>query len=295
MNILFKKVAIIGVGLIGGSLAMVLRKKGLANYIVGIGRGIANLEAAKRLGVVDEFTQDHKAGVKGADLVVIAIPVGSIARMVADIATSLQDGTIVTDVGSVKGPVVKEIEEKLPERVFFVGGHPIAGTEDAGVEAAFPTLFEGRKCILTPTLKTNPEALQKVRAIWGAAGSVVVLMDADRHDEMLAGISHLPHIIAYALVNTVKGFDEGILGYSAGGFRDFTRIASSPPEMWRDICLMNRDAILDTVERFQKTLEVLKGLIEKGDGVGLFEEFMKAKGVRDAIKTVVSNLTASGR
>jgi len=280
-SIHFKKVAIIGVGLIGGSLAMVLRKKGMADYIIGIGRGIANLETAKRLGVVDEFTHDPKAAVKGVDLVVIAVPVGSIAKVVKDIAPYLEDGAIVTDVGSVKGWVIKEVEEILPERVLFVGGHPIAGTENAGVEAAFPTLFEDHKCILTPTSRTDTNALQVVKGIWEAAGSAVSLMDADEHDRILATISHLPHIVAYALVNTAKDSD---LTYSAGGFRDFTRIASSPPEMWRDICIINRKPILDAIHRFQETLEGLKRLIEDGNGKDLLTEFGKAKEVRDAIK-----------
>lgn len=283
MKIHFKRVAIIGVGLIGGSLAMVLKQKGIANYIVGIGRGIKNLEIAKRLGVVDEFTQDPRAGVKGAELVVIAIPVGSIAKVVKDITPYLKDGTIITDVGSVKGWVIKEVEEILPEKVFFVGGHPIAGTENAGVEAAFPTLFEGRRCILTPTSRTDTNALQVVKGIWEAVGSAVSLMGADEHDRILATISHLPHIVAYAMVNAVKDSNEGTLTYSAGGFRDFTRIASSPPEMWRDICILNRKPILDAIHRFQETLEGLKRLIEDGNGRDLLTEFGKAKEVRDRI------------
>ena len=236
-DIHFNKVAIIGVGLIGGSLAIILREKGIAKNIVGIGRGIKNLETAKKLGVVDEYTQDVKEGVKDCDLVVAAIPV--------------------------------------------------AGTENAGVEAAFPMLFQNRRCILTPTKKTNKAALEKVKRLWEIAGSEVILMDAEKHDKILAAVSHLPHVVAYCLVNTISNindFNESLVKYSAGGFKDFTRIASSPPEMWRDICLLNKDAILDVIQRFQKTLNGLEVMIKKSDGDGLQKEFEKAKGVRDGLK-----------
>ncbi len=286
-NIHFKKVAIIGVGLIGGSLAMVLREKGIADYIVGIGRGIKNLEAAKKAGVVDSYTQDAREGVKDADFIVVATPVCGIAKIVKEIVPYLKSGAIVTDVGSVKKSIVEEIDNILPEDISFVGGHPIAGTENAGAEAAFPTLFQSRRCILTPTKKTNKAALEKVKKLWEIAGSEVILMDADKHDKILAAVSHLPHVVAYSLVNTVssiKDFDEDIVKYSAGGFRDFTRIASSPPEMWRDICLLNKDAILDVVRRFQNTLKGLEEMIKDSDGDGLQREFGKAKGVRDGLK-----------
>lgn len=284
----FKKTAIIGVGLIGGSIAIVLRQNGITKNIIGIGRGIKNLETAKKLGVVDEWTQDAKQGVKDADLVIIATPVASIAKIVKDISPSLKNGAIITDVGSVKKSILDEIESFLPDAIHFIAGHPIAGTENAGVEAAFLTLFQNRKCILTPTKKTNSNALEKIKAIWEIAGSQVVIMDALKHDKILAAVSHLPHIAAYSLVNAVadmKDLDENILNYSAGGFKDFTRIASSPPEMWRDICLLNKDAILDVIHRFQETLKNLKTMIEKSDKEGLTKEFEKAKEVRDRLKT----------
>jgi len=283
----FNKVAIIGVGLIGGSLAMVLRQKGISSQIIGIGRGIKNLETAKKLGVVDSYTQDVKQGVKDCDLVVVATPVASIVNIVKDILPFLKNGAIITDVGSVKKAVVDEIEGFMPEKVFFIGGHPIAGTENAGVEAAFPTLFQSRKCILTPTKKTDKIALESIKAVWEAAGSQVILMERERHDKILASVSHLPHMVAYALVNAVadmKDLDENIITYSAGGFKDFTRIASSPPEMWRDICLLNRDAILDMIKRFQATLSQLKRMIEAEDGEGMYKEFERAKEVRDSLK-----------
>ncbi len=286
-GIYFNKVAIIGVGLIGGSLAIIMREKGIAKNIVGIGRGLKNLETAKKLGVVDSYTQDVREGVQDADLVVAAIPVASIARVIKEALSSLKKGAIVTDVGSVKKSIIDEVEKILPDTIHFVGGHPIAGTENAGAEAAFSTLFQKRRCILTPTKKTNKAALQKVKKLWEIAGSEVIVMDADKHDKILAAVSHLPHVVAYGLVNTVSGindFNESIIKYSAGGFKDFTRIASSPPEMWRDVCLLNKDAILDVVRRFQNTLKGLEEMIKDSDGDGLQKEFEKAKEVRDELK-----------
>ncbi len=282
----FKKLTIIGVGLIGGSLAMALRKKGMVGEIVGVGRSISNLELAVKLDVIDKFTTDAAAGVLDADLVVIATPVASTPEVVKKIATYLKQGAIVTDVGSVKKAIVKDAEKLLPSGVHFVGGHPVAGTEESGVGAAFPALFENRRCILTPTAKTDKEALKKVKDIWEAAGSEVIVMDAEKHDSILAAVSHLPHVIAYSLVNTVdnvRDFEESILNYSAGGFRDFTRIASSSPEMWRDICLLNRKAILDMIDRFEEELSALKKSIEAEEGKNLLNAFKSAKDARDSI------------
>jgi len=283
----FNKVAIIGVGLIGGSLAIILREKGIAKNIIGIGRGIKNLETAKKLDVIDSYTQDVKEGVKDADLVVVAIPAASIAKVIKEALPSLKKGAIVTDVGSVKKIIVDEIGKILPDTIHFIAGHPIAGTENAGVEAAFSTLFQNIRCILTPTQKTNKAALEKIKKLWEIAGSEVILMDAEKHDKIVAAVSHLPHVVAYSLVNTVSSindFNESIVKYSAGGFKDFTRIASSPPEMWRDICLLNKDAILDVIQRFQKTLKGLEVMIKKSDGEGLQKEFEKAKTVREGLK-----------
>src|SRR5574340_623679 len=203
MTIHFNKVAIIGVGLIGGSLAIVLRRKGIADSIVGIGRGIENLDAAKRLGVVDAVTRDIGAGVKDADLVVVAVPVLKIGETVRNAAPNLKKGCILTDVGSVKQSVIDEVAPIIPPGVHFVPGHPIAGTENSGVEAALPDLFVGRTCILTPVENTDPEAVNIVKTMWQEAGSKVITMDAVQHDRALAAVSHLPHMIAYTLVNTV--------------------------------------------------------------------------------------------
>lgn len=282
----FKKMAVIGVGLIGGSLARILRERGAVREIVGIGRGEANLKRGVELGVLDSYSLDAKEGVAGADLVFVATPVCSIPTVVAEIAPFLSPGCIVTDGGSVKEFVVSACEPLMPEGTFFVGGHPIAGTEHSGVEASFSTLYQGKRCIVTPTEKTDPAALEKVVELWKVAGSSVPLMDPVQHDLVVAAISHLPHMVAYSLVNAVDGYDRfggDLLSFSAGGFRDFTRIASSDPVMWRDIALTNRDAILEMMDFFSGYLEKLRGLVETGDGEGLRSFFLNSKEKRDAI------------
>jgi len=283
---LIQRLAIIGVGLIGGSLARILREKGAVVEIVGIGRGEANLRKAVELGVIDRYSLDPVSGVEGADLVFLATPVCSIIDMVARIAPALAPGCVVTDGGSVKGEIVAPCEKLLPQGTFFVGGHPIAGTEKSGVEASFAALYQGKRCILTPTAQTDGDALRKVTQMWELAGSEVVCMDVEKHDRVVAAISHLPHMVAYSLVNAVGGYDrfsENILKYSAGGFRDFTRIASSDPAMWRDIALMNREAVLEMMDVFSEYFAGLRNLVEKGDGHGLEAFFARSKQNRDAI------------
>ena len=282
----FKKMAVIGVGLIGGSLARILREKGAVGEVVGIGRGEANLKRGVELGVLDSYSTDPKQGVVGADLVFVATPVCTIAKVVAEIAPYLAPGCIVTDGGSVKESVVAACEPLMPEGTYFVGGHPIAGTEHSGVEASFSTLYLGRRCIVTPTPATDPAALAKVVELWKIAGSTVPLMDPVQHDLVVAAISPLPHMVAYSLVNAVDGYDRfggDLLSFSAGGFRDFTRIASSDPVMWRDIALTNRDAILEMMDFFSGYLEKLRGLVAAGDAEGLHSFFLKSKQKRDAI------------
>ncbi len=283
---LINRLAIIGVGLIGGSLARILRDRGEVGEVVGIGRGRANLERAVELGVIDRFSHDPVDGVAGADLVFLATPVCTIADLVRDIASGLAPGCIVTDGGSVKGEIVASCEPLMPPGTFFVGGHPIAGTEKSGVEAAFATLYQHRRCILTPTEATNPEALAKVERMWQIAGSDVVLMDTFKHDRVMGAVSHLPHMVAYSLVNAVGAYDrcdENLLKYSAGGFRDFTRIASSDPVMWRDIAVMNRDALLEMMDFFAGWFADLRRLVESGDSRGLEQFFASSKGYRDGI------------
>ena len=283
---LVNKLAVIGVGLIGGSFARILRERGAVGEVVGIGRGEANLKRGVELGVLDGYSLDAGQGVRGADLVFVATPVCSIPAVVAEIAPFLAPGCIVTDGGSVKEYVVAACEPLMPAGTFFVGGHPIAGTEHSGVEASFATLYQGKRCIVTPTERTDAAALAKVVELWKLAGSTVPLMDPEQHDRMLAAISHLPHMVAYSLVNAVDGYDRfggELLAFSAGGFRDFTRIASSDPVMWRDIALTNREAILETMDFFSGYLGELRSLVAAGDGSGLEAFFLNSKQKRDAI------------
>ncbi|RII26673.1 MAG: prephenate dehydrogenase/arogenate dehydrogenase family protein [Geobacter sp.] len=283
---LIQRLCIIGVGLIGGSLARILREKGEVGEVVGVGRGEANLRRAVELGVIDRYATDPADGVAGADMVFLATPVCSIATVLARIAPGLAPGCIVTDGGSVKGEIVANCEALMPAGTFFIGGHPIAGTENSGVDASFSTLYQDRRCIITPTPATDRPALEKVVRMWELAGSEVVLMDVEKHDRVLAAISHLPHMVAYSLVNAVGGYDrfeESILKYSAGGFRDFTRIASSDPAMWRDIALMNREGILEMMDFFSRYFGELRSLVDGADGAGLEAFFSRSKEHRDAI------------
>ncbi len=279
------ELAVVGVGLIGGSLALALKAVGAVGRVVGIGRGRANLETALELGIVDTISTELGAA-SNSDVVFLATPVLSLGEVAAGLAPHLKSGAILTDGGSVKAEVVHAVEPHLPAHVHFVPGHPIAGTEKSGAEAAFASLYQGRRCILTPTDETDPAALELVRRMWQVAGSEVVLMDIEKHDRILAAISHLPHMVAYSLVNAVGSYDryeENILDYSAGGFRDFTRIASSDPSMWRDIALGNREALLEMMELFEKFFAELKEDVRSGDGRKLHDFFLCSKKSRDAI------------
>lgn len=283
---LIQRLVIVGVGLIGGSLSLALKEAGEVGSVIGVGRGLPNLEKALELGVVDEYTRDLAAAVSDADVVFLATPVCSLPEVAASVLPHMKEGAILTDGGSVKGELIDAIEPILPEALHYVPGHPIAGTENSGAEAAFATLYRNRRCILTPTGKTADEAVELISQMWRLAGSDVIIMDAIKHDRILAAISHLPHMVAYALVNAVGSYDkfeENILEYSAGGFRDFTRIASSDPTMWRDIALMNRDALLEMVERFETFLGELKQDIASGNGDILYDFFLRSKQLRDGI------------
>lgn len=280
------KLAVVGVGLIGGSLALALKEAGAVGHVVGVGRGLANLETALKLGVVDSITQDLAEGVSGADVVFLATPVQSLGIVAEQSMPHLKPGAILTDGGSVKQAVIDAIEPHLRDDVHFVPGHPIAGTENSGAEAAFATLYRDRRCILTPTKRTAKEALECIHRMWQLVGSQVVMMEVDKHDRVLAAISHLPHMVAYALVNAVGAYDrydENILEYSAGGFRDFTRIASSDPTMWRDIALTNRDALVEMMGQFETFFAELKEDVASGSDERLFEFFRRSKQSRDEI------------
>lgn len=285
-NVLIPRLAIIGVGLIGGSLALALKEAGAVGEVVGCGRGKPNLEKAVELGVVDRYSRDPVEAVRDADVVFLATPVCSLGSVTESLLPGLKPGAIITDGGSVKGDVVRAVEPLLPDNIHFVPGHPIAGTEQSGAEAAFPTLYRGKRCILTPTENTDDAALELVDQMWTIAGSEVVKMSLEKHDRVLAAISHLPHMVAYSLVNAVGSYDhyeENILEYSAGGFRDFTRIASSDPTMWRDIALTNRDALVEMMEHFEKFFAELKEDVRQGNDEKLFSSFLRSKQLRDAI------------
>ena len=280
------KLAVVGVGLIGGSLALALKEAGAVGHVVGIGRGLPNLETALRLGVVDSYTLDLAEGVADADVIFLATPVQALGTVAGQAMPHLKAGAIITDGGSVKQAVIDAIEPHLRDDVHFVPGHPIAGTENSGAEAAFATLYRDRRCILTPTGKTASEALDCMQRMWQLVGSQVVIMDVEKHDRVLAAISHLPHMVAYALVNAVGSYDrynENILEYSAGGFRDFTRIASSDPTMWRDIAMTNREALIEMMEQFETFFAELKEDVAIGSGERLFEFFRRSKESRDEI------------
>jgi prephenate dehydrogenase len=280
---LFNNVTIIGVGLIGGSLARVLKVKNLAREITGAGRSRETLELALKLGVVDHMGQGMGHAVENADLVVLASPVGTFETAVREIGPHLKKGAILTDVGSVKGALVRAIETLLPAGVSYVPGHPIAGKEKHGVSEASETLFQGANCILTPTENTDHQALETVKALWLAAGANVITMSPDAHDHIFSAVSHLPHAAAYAMVNTVAEFNEGTENYitfSGAGFRDFTRIAASSPEMWKDICLLNGPNIVEMIERYQFSLNRIKRAIKHKDGVKLEKLFRSASALR---------------
>lgn len=281
---LFPRLAIIGVGLIGGSLARAARAAGVVGEIVGSGRDERELQRAVTLGVIDRYVLDAAAAVHDADLVVLAVPLGAMESVLRSIASALATGTVITDVGSTKASVLaaaRAVFGIIPPH--FVPGHPIAGTEKSGVAASFAELFYGRRVILTPQENTDPLALARVRALWQATGAEVVDMEASHHDQVLAATSHLPHILAYALVDTLLHLDASadIFRYAAGGFRDFTRIASSHPEMWRDICLANREAILNVLDRYRAELATVDDCLRQADGAGLLRVFIQAKTARD--------------
>lgn len=283
---IIRTMTVIGVGLIGGSFARAVRASGAVERIVGVDSDRLNLQTALELGIIDTAETGLAKGVSDADLVFISVPVRSVAGVVAEMAPHLPAGCIVTDGGSVKDELVRQCKALLPATVRFVGGHPIAGTEHSGASASFAELFQGRRCILTPTADTDQGALQVVRLLWEAAGSHVECMDPLTHDRIFAAVSHLPHMVAYTLVHAVAGSaeeEENILAFSAGGFRDFTRIASSDPVMWRDIALMNRGPLLDLLDRYADDLARLRQRLEAGDGPWLEQFFRTSKRLRDEI------------
>lgn len=281
---LIEKLCIIGVGLVGGSLARALRQAGAVGQIIGCGRDAGHLAKAKELGVVDSFSTSIAEAVKSADMIVIAVPMQAMASVFEAVKAHADPDSVITDVGSVKGSAVtaaKNVFGEVPQN--YIPGHPIAGTEKNGVEASFAELFQARRVILTPLETSRAEAVATVKAMWEASGAEVVEMGVEHHDEVLAATSHLPHMLAYALVDTLARMDDSqeIFSYAAGGFRDFTRIASSNPQMWHDICLANQSALKDVLYRFRDDLQLLIEAIEQGDSDYLKETFNRAKQARD--------------
>ncbi len=282
---MIKHLCVIGVGLIGGSLALALKKAGYVEKVTGIGRSLQNLQTAQQLSVIDHHTGDYASALADADMVFVSVPIGAMGDVFAQLKSHLKPGAIITDGGSAKQQVIDAARDALGSQINqFVPGHPIAGTEKSGAEAAFDSLYQDRRVILTPLAENARADIDKVRAMWQVAGAAVDEMDARHHDLVLAGTSHLPHILAFALVdclNKVEDVDE-IFKYAAGGFRDFTRIASSDPEMWRDICLSNSDAILTMMQNYQQQINELKQCIEQGDGESILALFKAAKDARDS-------------
>jgi len=280
MRLNIKHLVVIGTGLIGGSVALALKRAGCVERITGVGRSVENLEEAVRLGVIDGFEHDIATAVADADMVLVAVPVAACDQVFSALAKSLPDTAIVTDAGSTKQSVMVSAEKHLKYVSQFVPAHPIAGTEHSGAAAAFAELFEDKKCILTPSKQTDAKALQQVQLMWEAVGSRVTMMSAAEHDDVLAAVSHLPHLAAFAIVNAV-GKSDHAFRFAAGGFRDFTRIASSSPEMWRDIALCNQRAIVDKIDALQEELSALRDALNAHDGDALLGKFTSAKQARD--------------
>lgn len=284
---MFDRIALVGIGLIGSSLARVIRREGLARHVAISTRSASTLKRAEELGLGDSYSTDAREAVRGADLVIVSVPVGSSGAVAEEIAPALRRGAILTDVGSTKGSVIAQMQPHVPEGVHFIPGHPLAGTEKSGPDAGFPDLFQNRWCIFTPLPDTDPQALAKLAAFWRACGSNIDTMDPDHHDKVLAIVSHLPHIIAYNIVGTADDLEtvteSEVIKYSASGFRDFTRLAASDPTMWRDVCLHNKDAILEMLARFSEDLAYLQRAIRWGDGEKLFDLFTRTRAVRRSI------------
>lgn len=284
-NPAFKRAAILGVGLIGGSIARAIKKRSLAASIVGSGRSRENLDIALKLGVIDEALTAEEAA-RGADLIILCMPVLSIIPTLEKIASGIEKGALVTDVGSTKGKIVREAVKIADGRFTFIGSHPIAGSEKTGAAASSDTLLDGRKCIVTPTEGTPKDALDKLKKLWHAAGMEVAEMDTAKHDRVMAAVSHLPHMAAYGLVNTVRNEDgaDELLKFAAGGFRDFTRIAASSPEMWADIVVTNAEPVTELIRKMKEQLTLIESAISNNDREKLLELFGKSQNFRQKLK-----------
>jgi cyclohexadieny/prephenate dehydrogenase len=294
---IFKKVALIGFGLIGGSIARAARAQGLAGEIVTTARSAKTRARVAELGVVDRVVETNPETVADADLVILCIPVGACGPVAQEIAPHLKAGAIVSDVGSVKGAVVRDMKPHLPASAHFVPAHPVAGTEHSGPDSGFAELFINRWCILTPPEGTDAAAAEKLRAFWTGLGAKVAIMTPEHHDMVLAITSHLPHLIAYTIVGTADELGQvtssEVINFSAGGFRDFTRIAASDPTMWRDVFLANKDAVLEMLGTFNEDLSKLTRAIRRGDGDALFEHFTRTRAIRRGIVEIGQDSAAA--
>jgi len=279
---------VIGTGLIGGSFCLAVKEKDYCAHIIGAGRSEETLKKAKQLGIIDAYSTDISDAVKAADVIFVSVPLGAMQAVFKQIAAGLKaannTAAIITDAGSSKQQVVQLAETVFTDNIGrFVAGHPIAGTENSGPDAAFADLYKNRRVVLTPTSQTDADAIQRVTEIWQQTGALVETMDAAHHDKVLAATSHLPHMLAFGLVHCLENMDdiENVFRFAAGGFRDVTRIASSDPVMWRDICLNNRQPILDMMKRYKDELDMLYNALDAGDGEKLMEVFQHAKHTRD--------------
>ena len=286
-TIQFDRIALIGIGLIGSSIAHDLKRLGLAKDVVISTRSAETLKRAEELKLGDRYTASSAEAVKDADLVIVSVPVGASESVAKEISAHLKPGAIVTDVGSTKASVIAQMQPHMPANVHFIPGHPLAGTEKSGPDAGFAGLFEGRWCIFTPIPGTDEAAIKRLREFWETLGSRVDEMDPEHHDKVLAIVSHLPHLIAYNIVGTADDLEtvteSEVIKYSASGFRDFTRLAASDPTMWRDVCLHNRDAILEMLSRFSEDLASLQRAIRWGEGDKIFELFTRTRAIRRSI------------
>jgi cyclohexadieny/prephenate dehydrogenase len=284
---LFQRLALIGMGLIGSSLAHVCRRKGLVREIIAADESPEVRSQVADLALANRVAETPSAAVEGADLVILCVPVGAMGRIAQEIAPYLLRGTILSDVGSVKTAIIKAVAPHVPATIHFVPAHPVAGTEQSGPKSGFATLFLNRWSILTPPEGTSSKAVARLSSFWSGAGANVEVMQAAHHDLVLAITSHLPHLIAYNIVGTAAGLEEvtqsEVIKFSAGGFRDFTRIAASDPTMWRDIFLNNKEAVLETLGRFNEDLSALQRMIRNGDGKGLFDLFARTRAIRRGI------------
>ena len=284
---LFGKVALLGIGLIGSSMAHAMRRAGLAAHIAGYARSPETLEKANSIGFADGLHDAPEMAVREADFVVLATPIGAFGELAKEIAPHLKPGAIVSDVGSVKSAVIRDVSPHIPAGVHFVPAHPIAGTEQSGPEAGFPELFDGRWCVLTPTPETNAQAVETVKTFWRRCGSEVEIMDAKHHDLVLGITSHLPHLIAYNIVGTAADLEQvtqsEVIKFSAGGFRDFTRIAASDPTMWRDVFLNNREALLEMLARFTEDAQAMARAVRWGDAAYIEDRIERGRSIRKGL------------